>query len=220
MQMRKLIEAGYESLGERPVFLGETGIPMDMKCVVSQVLSMTRSDRYCSNGEAFKTEDFTWQAKMMDALMTGLERNLVGFSYVSPFTRKIVLTSSLAYGITTLKTTTPMETSGMRKTSRGSRTNAHESPLRHMPRPMPPSTRVLAYSSPSCGPTQRKWQASRCSSTTKSTPVPSRSRGSTPSRSRLVQENPGKPGRLTSPRCAATHPSPPGSPSSSSLLTG
>ena len=33
LQMRKLIEAGYESLGERPVFLGETGIPMDMKSV-------------------------------------------------------------------------------------------------------------------------------------------------------------------------------------------
>lgn len=36
--MRKLIEAGYESLGEMPVFLGETGIPMDMKCVLTQAL--------------------------------------------------------------------------------------------------------------------------------------------------------------------------------------
>jgi hypothetical protein len=35
--MRKLIEAGYESLGERPVFLGETGVPMDMKYVISRV---------------------------------------------------------------------------------------------------------------------------------------------------------------------------------------
>jgi hypothetical protein len=39
LQMRKLIEAGYESLGEKPVFLGETGVPMDLKCVVTQLSS-------------------------------------------------------------------------------------------------------------------------------------------------------------------------------------
>lgn len=154
--MRKLIEAGYESLGERPVFLGETGIPMDMKCVVRRIPSVTCTDRYFSNGEAFKTGDFTWQAKMMDALMTGLERNLVGFSYVSLFFLIIVLSSSLAYGITTLKTTTSMATSGMQKTSPGSRTNVHESPSRHMPKSMLLSTKVLAYSSPLCDPTQRR----------------------------------------------------------------
>ena len=36
LQIRNLIEAGYESLGERPVFLGETGVPMDMKCVLTR----------------------------------------------------------------------------------------------------------------------------------------------------------------------------------------
>ena len=31
--------------------------------------------------EAFKTEDFTSQMRMMDAMMTALERSLVGFTY-------------------------------------------------------------------------------------------------------------------------------------------
>lgn len=31
-------------------------------------------------GEAFKSEDFTWQMRMMDAMMTALERSLVGFT--------------------------------------------------------------------------------------------------------------------------------------------
>ena len=34
LQIRNLIEAAYKSLGERPVFIGETGVPMDMKYVV------------------------------------------------------------------------------------------------------------------------------------------------------------------------------------------
>ena len=32
-----------------------------------------------SRGEAFRTNDWTWQAKMMDALLTALEKSLVGF---------------------------------------------------------------------------------------------------------------------------------------------
>lgn len=34
-----------------------------------------------SRGEAFHTNDWTWQAKMMDALITALERSMVGFKY-------------------------------------------------------------------------------------------------------------------------------------------
>ena len=34
LQMRNIVEAGYRSLGERPVIIGECGIPMDMKLVV------------------------------------------------------------------------------------------------------------------------------------------------------------------------------------------
>ncbi|KZS86841.1 glycoside hydrolase family 5 protein [Sistotremastrum niveocremeum HHB9708] len=61
LQLRNIVEAGYRSLGEKPVIIGETGVPMDM------------------NGEeAFRTGQFTWQAKMMDALMTGIERSMVG----------------------------------------------------------------------------------------------------------------------------------------------
>ena len=31
LQMRNIVEAAYRSLGERPVIIGECGIPMDMK---------------------------------------------------------------------------------------------------------------------------------------------------------------------------------------------
>lgn len=63
LQIRNLIEAAYKSLGERPVFIGETGVPMDM-----------------NGGEAFRSGDFTWQARMMDAVISALEGNLIGFT--------------------------------------------------------------------------------------------------------------------------------------------
>ncbi|KAF9531115.1 cytoplasmic protein [Crepidotus variabilis] len=63
LQIRNIVEHGYKALGENPVVLGECGIPMDM-----------------NNREAFETEDFSWQTRMMDAMMTGLERSLVGFN--------------------------------------------------------------------------------------------------------------------------------------------
>jgi hypothetical protein len=31
LQIRNIVEAGYRNLGEKPVIIGETGIPMDMK---------------------------------------------------------------------------------------------------------------------------------------------------------------------------------------------
>ena len=37
-----------------------------------------------SSGEAFKSEDFTLQMRMMDAMLTALERSLVGFTYAAP----------------------------------------------------------------------------------------------------------------------------------------
>ncbi|KAI0293137.1 glycoside hydrolase family 5 protein [Multifurca ochricompacta] len=62
-QIRSLVEAGYSSLGERPVIIGECGLPMDM------------------NGRvAFKSDDWTWQRRMMDAMITALERASVGFT--------------------------------------------------------------------------------------------------------------------------------------------
>ncbi|CAA7263297.1 unnamed protein product [Cyclocybe aegerita] len=63
LQIRTIVEHGYKSLGETPVILGECGIPMDM-----------------NKKEAFETDDFTWQARMMDAMLTGLEKALIGFT--------------------------------------------------------------------------------------------------------------------------------------------
>lgn len=34
----------------------------------------------CSKGEAFETDRWDWQTKMMDAMLTALERSLVGFT--------------------------------------------------------------------------------------------------------------------------------------------
>ncbi|KAI0069139.1 glycoside hydrolase family 5 protein [Artomyces pyxidatus] len=63
LQLRNIVEAGYKSLGEKPVIIGECGVPMDM-----------------NKGQAFKTDDWKWQSRMMDAMITGLERSLVGFT--------------------------------------------------------------------------------------------------------------------------------------------
>lgn len=62
LQIRNIVEAGYRALPEKPVCLGECGIPFDM-----------------NEREAFRSGDFTWQERMMDALCTGLERSLVAF---------------------------------------------------------------------------------------------------------------------------------------------
>ncbi|KAI0356759.1 glycoside hydrolase [Trametes cingulata] len=63
LQIRNIVEAGYRALGETPVIIGECGIPMDM-----------------NKGEAFETDRWDWQTKMMDAMITALERSLVGFT--------------------------------------------------------------------------------------------------------------------------------------------
>ncbi|KAG8939165.1 hypothetical protein FRC04_006933, partial [Tulasnella sp. 424] len=63
LQLKNIVEEGYKSLGESPVLIGETGIPMDM-----------------NERESFSTRDFVWQERMMDALLSGLERALVGFT--------------------------------------------------------------------------------------------------------------------------------------------
>ncbi|KAJ7866599.1 glycoside hydrolase family 5 protein [Mycena olivaceomarginata] len=56
LQIRNITQAAYEVLGEKPVLIG--GV----------------------KGEAFQTDDFSWQARMMDAMITGLERSLIGFT--------------------------------------------------------------------------------------------------------------------------------------------
>jgi hypothetical protein len=72
-QIRNLVEAGYRSLGERPVIIGECGVPMDMNKRV-----------------AFRTDDWTWQRRMMDAMITGLERANIGFTYVTILIQLII----------------------------------------------------------------------------------------------------------------------------------
>ncbi|KAH9934532.1 glycoside hydrolase family 5 protein [Epithele typhae] len=63
LQIRNIVEAGYQALGETPIIIGECGIPMDM-----------------NKKEAFETDRWHWQMKMMDAMITALERSLVGFT--------------------------------------------------------------------------------------------------------------------------------------------
>lgn len=64
LQIGNIVRAAYSSLGSaRPAIIGECGIPMDM-----------------NDGEGFKRKNYEWHLRMMDALMTALERNLVGFT--------------------------------------------------------------------------------------------------------------------------------------------
>ncbi|KAF9255450.1 glycoside hydrolase family 5 protein [Marasmius fiardii PR-910] len=62
-QISNIVHEGHKNLADIPVVIGECGVPMDM-----------------NNREAFETDDFTWQARMMDAMMTGLEKALVPFT--------------------------------------------------------------------------------------------------------------------------------------------
>ncbi|KAL7409574.1 glycoside hydrolase family 5 protein [Mrakia frigida] len=62
-QLKNVLDSGYKILGERPQILGELGVPMDL------------NDKH-----SFRTSDFSWSSKMMDALISGLESNLVGFT--------------------------------------------------------------------------------------------------------------------------------------------
>lgn len=83
VQIRNIVEEGYKSLGEKPVIIGECGVPMDLKWVaiasfpLCQVLTFFSSRR-----AAFESGDFTWQARMMDAMITALDRAMIGFTYV------------------------------------------------------------------------------------------------------------------------------------------
>jgi len=82
LQIRNIVEKAYDALGERPVLLGECGVPTDMKYVRLCFLFDGQSSLVTMNskGEAFETGDFKWQARMMDALMTALEQSLIGFT--------------------------------------------------------------------------------------------------------------------------------------------
>ncbi|KAL8276134.1 hypothetical protein RQP46_011465 [Phenoliferia psychrophenolica] len=63
VQIRNIINAGYRSIGEVPTVIGETGVPFDL-----------------NGGVAFRTGDFQWQERQMDAICSALEGNLVSFN--------------------------------------------------------------------------------------------------------------------------------------------
>ncbi|KNZ71680.1 hypothetical protein J132_07592 [Termitomyces sp. J132] len=63
LQIHNIVKHAHEALGEHPVIIGECGIPMDM-----------------NKKEAFLTDNFIWQTRMMDAMLTALEKSLVGFT--------------------------------------------------------------------------------------------------------------------------------------------
>ncbi|KAI6015142.1 glycoside hydrolase family 5 protein [Pisolithus orientalis] len=62
-QIRNIVDSARKVLGEVPVLIGECGIPMDMNAK-----------------EAFETENWKWQYRMMDALMVALEGSLANFA--------------------------------------------------------------------------------------------------------------------------------------------
>jgi hypothetical protein len=83
LQVRTLVEASYRSLEEKPVFIGECGVLMDMKWASWHPSRSANSWLTLSKGEAFESDNWSWQLRMMDAMMTALEQSLVGFAWVS-----------------------------------------------------------------------------------------------------------------------------------------
>ncbi|KAI8338246.1 glycoside hydrolase superfamily [Chlamydoabsidia padenii] len=62
-QIKNIKKSGLDNMGVTPTLFGEVGIPMDI------------NDRY-----AFRTGDYTHQTRFMDAVIHGLEENLVNFT--------------------------------------------------------------------------------------------------------------------------------------------
>jgi len=84
LQIRNIMESAYQSLGERPVIIGECGVPMDMKYGTTFTAYGDFVDVFffliSSKRKAFQSNDWTWQSRMMDAMITALERSLIGFT--------------------------------------------------------------------------------------------------------------------------------------------
>jgi hypothetical protein len=83
LQIGTILRSAQLSLGNTPVIIGECGIPIDMKCVslpFGVTFDVTDVGDRFSNSKAFTTNDFSWQERMMDALMGALETNLSCFT--------------------------------------------------------------------------------------------------------------------------------------------
>ncbi|KAI7897948.1 glycoside hydrolase superfamily [Cokeromyces recurvatus] len=62
-QIKNIKEDGHQSMGEKPCVLGEVGIPMDL-----------------NNKEAFKNDNYSNHIHFFDAILHGLETNLINFT--------------------------------------------------------------------------------------------------------------------------------------------
>lgn len=82
LQIRNIVEKAYAVIGERPIIVGETGIPMDIKCILLLFFCRAVIDLSSSNGEAFTTDDWSWQSRMMDAIITAMDASMIGFTLV------------------------------------------------------------------------------------------------------------------------------------------
>ncbi len=82
--MKRIVREAREKLGEVPVVMGETGIPMDMKSVygleANVVILLTAAGRRpASKGTAFSSDDWTWQETMMDSLVSAYDSAMIGY---------------------------------------------------------------------------------------------------------------------------------------------
>lgn len=50
LQIRNIVQSGYSSLGEVPVIIGETGVPMDMK-LAPLLLAYSDTDLWIAKGK-------------------------------------------------------------------------------------------------------------------------------------------------------------------------
>ncbi|PBK62864.1 hypothetical protein ARMSODRAFT_1024423 [Armillaria solidipes] len=63
LQIKNIVEHGCKTLSERPVIIGECSTPVDL-----------------NKKETFASDNWLWQTRIMDAMITGLERTLVSYT--------------------------------------------------------------------------------------------------------------------------------------------
>ena len=78
LQIRNIVHEARQRLGDVPVIIGETGVPMDLKSVQTS-LRCCSEFMSSSHEAALRTGDWKWPERMMDAIISALEANLIGF---------------------------------------------------------------------------------------------------------------------------------------------